>query len=88
MDQFISILGKKGSALLIDCRDMTSTLIPMADPNVVVLIINSNVKHELTGSEYSSRRTQCQQAALLLNKLSLRNATIADLDCNKIDFII
>lgn len=82
MDQFISILGRKDNALLIDCRNMTSTLIPMSDPNVVVLIINSNVKHELTGSEYSSRRTQCQQAALLLHKLSLRNATIADLDCN------
>ncbi|EFA08251.1 galactokinase [Tribolium castaneum] len=80
MDQFISVLGKKDHALLIDCRSMTSTLIPVADPNVVVLITNSNVKHELTGSEYSSRRTQCQQAALLLKKLSLRDAKLEDIE--------
>lgn len=49
MDQYISLMGKKDHALLIDCRDLTSTLVPLADPNVVILIINTNVKHELTG---------------------------------------
>ncbi|XP_025832294.1 galactokinase-like [Agrilus planipennis] len=59
---------------------MTSTLIPLADPDLVILVTNSNVKHELTGSEYSTRKQQCQQAALLLKKLSLRDATLADID--------
>jgi galactokinase len=81
MDQFISVMGKKGNALLIDCRSMTSTLIPMSDPKIVVLITNSNVKHELTGSEYATRRTQCHQAALILKKLSLRDAKMEDIDC-------
>jgi galactokinase len=80
MDQFISVMGKKGNALLIDCRSMTSTLIPMSDPKIVVLITNSNVKHELTGSEYATRRTQCHQAALILKKLSLRDAKMEDID--------
>ncbi|XP_018331395.1 galactokinase-like [Agrilus planipennis] len=80
MDQFISVMGKKDHALLIDCRSMTSTLIPLADPDLVILVTNSNVKHELTGSEYSTRKQQCQQAALLLKKLSLRDATLADID--------
>lgn len=84
MDQFISVMGKKDHALLIDCRSMTSTLIPMTDPNVVVLITNSNVKHELTGSEYPTRRKQCQQAALLLKKLSLRDAKLEDVECKKL----
>ncbi|RZC38126.1 galactokinase-like, partial [Asbolus verrucosus] len=48
MDQFISVMGKKGNALLIDCRCMTSTLIPLSDPDIIILITNSNVKHELT----------------------------------------
>lgn len=61
---------------------MTSTLIPLSDPNIVVLITDSNVKHQLTGSEYPTRRKQCQQAALLLKKLSLRDATLEDIDCN------
>lgn len=79
MDQFISFMGKEGHALLIDCRQLTSTLIPLSDQNVVVLITNSNVKHELTGSEYSSRRKQCEEAAMLLKKVSLRDANLDDI---------
>lgn len=80
MDQFISLMGKKDHALLIDCRSLTSTLIPLTDPNVVVLVTNSNVKHELTGSEYPTRKKQCQEAALILKKISLRDATDEDIE--------
>ncbi|GLV44606.1 Galactokinase [Carabus blaptoides fortunei] len=80
MDQFISTLGKKNHVLLIDCRSLSSTLIPFTDPNIVILITNSNVKHELGDSEYATRRKQCQQAALLLKKFSLRDANIPDIE--------
>ncbi|KAJ8915143.1 hypothetical protein NQ315_000395 [Exocentrus adspersus] len=80
MDQFISLMGKKDHALLIDCRSLDSTLIPLTDPNVVVLVTNSNVKHELTGSEYPTRKKQCQEAAAILKKASLRDAKIEDVD--------
>lgn len=60
---------------------MTSTLIPFTLPNIVVLITESGVKHELTGSEYPTRRKQCEQAALLLKKLSLRDASLEDIEC-------
>lgn len=81
MDQLISVMGKEGYALLIDCRKLTSNLIPFSEPNIRILITNSNVKHELDGSEYSTRRFQCEQAALLLKKLSLRDATMQDIEC-------
>ncbi|KAI4456687.1 mevalonate kinase/galactokinase [Holotrichia oblita] len=80
MDQFISTMGKKDNALLIDCRTCTSILIPFINPDTVILITNSNVKHELTGSEYPTRRKQCQAAASLLNKISLRDATYEDIE--------
>jgi len=80
MDQFISMMGKQDNALLIDCKTMVSTLVPFIEPNIVILIIDSNVKHELTGSEYSSRRKQCEDAARLLNKTSLREATEEDIE--------
>ncbi|KAK3090426.1 hypothetical protein FSP39_011772 [Pinctada imbricata] len=83
MDQFISMMGEDGHALLIDCRSVESTLVPMKDPNVVVLVTNSNVKHELTGSEYPTRRKQCETAASLLGKRSLREATDKDLEDSK-----
>lgn len=79
MDQFVSVMGHQGHALLIDCRTLESELIPLDDPNVVILITNSNVKHELTGSEYGLRRKQCEEAARLLGKKSLRDAIEPDL---------
>jgi galactokinase len=50
----------------------------MSDPSVTVLIINTNVRHQLTGSEYPARRKQCETAAKILGVPSLRDAT-ADL---------
>lgn len=65
---------------------MVPKLIPLTDSTLVILITNSNVKHELTGSEYSTRRHECQQAALIIKKLSLRDATMDDLDCKYLKF--
>lgn len=42
-------------------------------------MVNSNVKHQLTGSEYPQRRAQCQTAAERLGLPSLRGATVKDL---------
>ncbi|XP_061472190.1 galactokinase isoform X2 [Rhineura floridana] len=83
MDQFISVMGKEGHALLIDCRSLETHLVPLSDPNVVVLITNSNVRHILTGSEYPTRRRQCEEAAKVLGKASLREANMADLEASK-----
>jgi galactokinase len=75
MDQFISALGKESHILLLDCRTRKTELVPMSDPTVAVLITNTNVKHELTGSEYPTRRKQCEAAAKALGVASLRDAT-------------
>jgi galactokinase len=59
-------------------RSLESRLVPLGG-DFVVLITNSNVRHELSGSEYPTRRRQCEQAAAALGKRSLRDATVADL---------
>jgi galactokinase len=78
MDQFISVMGRQDHLLLLDCRSRKAELVPMADPSMSLLIVNTNVKHELTGGEYAQRRSQCEQAAKTLRLASLRDAT-ADL---------
>lgn len=83
MDQFISALGKKDHLLLLDCRTRQTQLVPMSDPAVAVLIINTNVKHELTGSEYPTRRKQCEAGAAALGVPSLRDATADLLEQNQ-----
>ncbi|XP_059720760.1 galactokinase [Haemorhous mexicanus] len=80
MDQFISVMGKEGHALLIDCRSLKTVLVPLSDASLAVLITNSNVRHTLTGSEYPTRRRQCEEAAAALGKASLRDATPAELE--------
>jgi len=75
MDQFISVMGKQDHLLLLDCRSRKPELVPMTDPSKALLIINTNVKHELTGGEYAKRRSQCEQAANILSLPSLRDAS-------------
>jgi galactokinase len=80
MDQFISVMGRKDHLLLLDCRSRQTTLVPMNDPSVALLVINTNVKHELSGGEYAERRTQCETAAKVLGVPSLRDASAAALE--------
>lgn len=79
MDQYISAMGKQGHALLIDCRSRGYEPIPMDGTDIRVLIINSNVQHELSGGEYAERRSQCEAAANTLGVGALRDATIEQL---------
>ncbi|MEM7683031.1 MAG: galactokinase [Planctomycetota bacterium] len=80
MDQFASSLGRAGHALLIDCRDRSTRYVALDDPDVAVLIVNSNVKHALTGGEYAERRAQCESAARTLGVPALRDADPAGLE--------
>ncbi|RZF37430.1 hypothetical protein LSTR_LSTR003151 [Laodelphax striatellus] len=59
-------------------------LVPLSDANLVFVITNSNVKHELASGEYAVRRRQCEQAAAALSKASLRDATLGQLENLKV----
>ena len=74
MDQFASVMCQADHAMLLDCRSQEVEQIPLTDPAVTVLIINTNVKHELSGGEYAERRGQCETAAGKLGVKSLRDA--------------
>jgi galactokinase len=83
MDQFISALGREGHLLLLDCRTRHTELVPMSDPAVELLVVNTNVKHELGSGEYARRRAECEQAAKILGVKSLRDATADQLEAAK-----
>jgi galactokinase len=75
MDQFASVMCKADHLMLLDCRSQQIEHIPFTDPKITVLIINTNVKHELSGGEYAERRSQCESAARKLGVPSLRDAS-------------
>mgnify|MGYP001580158274 CR=1 FL=1 len=85
MDQFASALCGEGQLMLLDCRSEEPLMVPFTDPDIAVLIINSNVKHELTGGEYAERRGQCEQVAAHLGIKALRDADMGRLDANRGD---
>ncbi|WP_323839225.1 galactokinase [Photorhabdus africana] len=84
MDQLISAQGKKNHALLIDCRHLTTQAVSMPK-DIIVMIINSNKKRELVGSEYNIRRAQCEQAAALFGVKALRDVTLDEFEKRSVE---
>lgn len=76
MDQFTSVLAQENNALLLDCRARAATPVPMSDPAITVLIINTQVRHTLADGEYARRRSECESAARTLGVPALRDATL------------
>jgi galactokinase len=72
MDQFISALGQKDQALLIDCRSLDYRTVPIP-PETALIIANSNVKRGLVDSEYNTRRRECETAAAHFGVAALRD---------------
>jgi galactokinase len=68
MDQTIVAAGKAGHAMLLDCRDLSKQFIPLDGKEVKVAVVNSMVKHELTGGEYAERRRQCEEGVRYFQK--------------------
>ncbi|MCM2374150.1 galactokinase [Aporhodopirellula aestuarii] len=78
MDQFSSVFGKAGELMLLDCRSQEITAVPFGSDDVVLLITNSNVKHELNGGEYAERRSQCDAALKKIGKSTWRDVCMDD----------
>ena len=81
MDQLVSARGEAGSALLIDCRSHETRAVPMP-PDVAVMIVHSRVRRGLVGSEYNTRRMQCEAAASHYGVRALRDLSLARLEAD------
>ncbi len=86
MDQFISRLGKKGTALFIDCRSLEYEHVPFDNPEIKVLICNTGVKRGLVDSEYNTRRSECEEGTSFFSRRldkdvkALRDVTIKEFE--------
>ncbi|HEY7091265.1 MAG TPA: galactokinase, partial [Tepidisphaeraceae bacterium] len=85
MDQTIVATGRQGYAVLLDCRDLSRHYIPIDPAELKVVVSNSMVHHELTGSEYPERRKQCEQGVAYFAKQNpqikaLRDVTLSQLE--------
>ncbi len=84
MDQFVACHGEPGRALLLDCRSLEYTSVPLPQ-GVTLVACNTMVKHALACGEYNARRGECERGvALLANGLpgtrSLRDVSPEELE--------
>ena len=79
MDQYASMFGQENSALLLDCRSVESVPYQIDFSEYQLLLINTNVKHNLSESVYNDRRLVCEKIAGLLQIPALRDASENDL---------
>jgi len=77
MDQLISALGQKDHLLMIDCRSLETQPTPVPK-DVSVIIVNSNVPHDLVTGEYNTRRWQCEKAAEFFGVKALRDVSVEE----------
>ena len=87
MDQYISRIGKKDHAILIDCTDLSTKAIKINTPGYSWLVIDSKKRRGLVGSEYNRRRIECKEGVKCSQSFfterninSLRDITINDLN--------
>ena len=85
MDQFTAVMGRRGCALLIDCRSLETTQIPLPASETLIAICDTRVKHELASSEYNTRRRECERGVEILREWlpevrALRDVSVKDFE--------
>lgn len=75
MDQLVSARAVASSALLIDCRSMACTPVPLPE-GLAVMIVHSGIARGLVDGEYNLRRQQCELAARHFGVAALRDLAI------------
>ncbi|MEX2541879.1 MAG: galactokinase [Trueperaceae bacterium] len=74
MDQLASAAGNAGHALLIDCRSLETTAVPLPG-GTAVLVLDTGTRRKLVGSAYNERREQCEAVARHFGVPALRDVT-------------
>lgn len=68
MDQFAVTMGKRKKLLLLNCETLDYKLIDAEFAPYKILLLNTNVSHNLATSEYNTRREECEQALAVIKK--------------------
>jgi len=92
MDQFASVMSKEGHVILLDCQSLVATYVPINIAPYKLLLLNTNVSHNLASGEYNTRRQQCEEGVAVIQKkyadvTSLRDVSMDMLREFKLDLL-
>ena len=66
MDQYASACGKRGCAMLLDCKTLECEYVPLDLGDCSLVVINCGKPHNLTQSKYNERRAETEEAFAVL----------------------
>jgi len=66
MDQFVSVFGKEGQVIKLDCRSLDYEYYPLTNKEVDIVLCDTKVNHSLASSEYNIRRSECEQGVKII----------------------
>ena len=80
MDQFASVMSKEDHLILLDCQSLDYQYVPVKIQPYKIVLLNTNVSHNLASGEYNTRRSQCEEGVAIIGKKlkdihSLRDVT-------------
>lgn len=85
MDQMACSLAKSGEALFLDTKTLNFEQLKLSLDKKDILIINSGITHQLSGTGgYNERRAQCEEACKLLGIKELRDISLEELEKKKL----
>ena len=80
MDQFASVFGKAGSLIRLDCRSLQYKYFPFHPDGYKLVLLNSQVKHDLASSAYNDRRRSCENVVAAMQRHFPGVQTLRDAD--------
>ncbi len=75
MDQYTILNAKKNTAILLNCEKLDSKFIKLEFKEYKLLLLNTNVQHNLANSEYNQRVSECKESMQIINRLCKKNYT-------------
>ncbi len=84
MDQFSSMMGKADHAILLDCQDLSFEYYPIQLGEYEIVLLNSNVSHNLAESQYNLRRSSCEEGLSILHAENEKINSLRDLNLKEL----
>lgn len=85
MDQYASVFGEKNKVLFLDCKSLDYELIRMNLSDYKILILNTNVEHNLSTSNFNQRREQCEKGVEIIRQKYPQVNSLRDLNLEIIE---
>ncbi len=70
MDQYTILNAKENKAILLNCNDLKTKYIDINFGNLEILLLDTNIKHNLASTEYNVRVKECKQALKTINEVN------------------